>query len=104
MSNVSPRRSAPATPDGALAASVTVVDRAIHRSGGGTSRSTRLPAARLGLLEQLAREFAGRGKLVKVNVDEAVGLRDGHEVARHVGAAPVEQLRHWTAENATTAA
>lgn len=62
------------------------------------------------VLEQLAREFAGRLKLVKVNVDEArrvqsrfgvrgiptlVALRGGQEVARKVGAAPLAELRTW---------
>ncbi|HEV2070088.1 MAG TPA: thioredoxin [Acidimicrobiales bacterium] len=62
------------------------------------------------LLEELASEFAGRCKLVKVNVDNApspqarlgvrgiptlVVLRHGKEVARQVGAAPLTQLRAW---------
>ena len=62
------------------------------------------------ILEQLANEFAGRFKLVKVNVDTAaatrarfavqgiptlIALRDGLEVARQVGAAPAERLRRW---------
>lgn len=62
------------------------------------------------LLEQLAREFAGRIKLVKVNVDQAPGvqrrfavrgiptlvlLRDGQEVGRKVGAWPLHELRSW---------
>lgn len=62
------------------------------------------------MLEQLAGEFAGRCKLVKVNVDEApaistrfavrgvptlVALRNGREIARQVGAAPAERLRQW---------
>ena len=61
-------------------------------------------------LEQLAGELAGRLKLVKVNVDVApaiqrrfgvrgiptlVLLRDGREVARKVGAAPLAALRAW---------
>ncbi|MDQ4134068.1 MAG: thioredoxin [Actinomycetota bacterium] len=61
-------------------------------------------------LEQLAAEFAGRVKLVKVNVDKAPGtqgrfgvrgiptlvlLRDGREVGRKVGAAPIGDLRAW---------
>src|SRR5436305_11364441 len=64
------------------------------------------------ILEQLAAEFAGRCKVVKVNVDEApataarfgvqgiptlVGVRNGREVARHVGAAPADRLREWIA-------
>ena len=62
------------------------------------------------LLEQLAAELAGRVKLVRVNVDRAPGvqrrfgvqgiptlvvLRDGREVGRKVGAAPLDQLRAW---------
>ncbi|HWC10667.1 MAG TPA: thioredoxin [Acidimicrobiales bacterium] len=61
-------------------------------------------------LEQLAGEMAGRVKLVKVNVDRAPGvqtrfgvrgvptlvlLRDGREVGRKVGAAPLGELRSW---------
>jgi thioredoxin 2 len=61
-------------------------------------------------LEQLARSFAGRVKLVKVNVDEAptlsqrfdarsiptlLLLRDGNVVARQIGAAPESALRTW---------
>jgi len=59
------------------------------------------------VLEELAREFAGRLKVVKVNVDEnrqtqarfgamsiptLVVLRDGREVDRIVGALPKPQL------------
>jgi thioredoxin 2 len=62
------------------------------------------------LLEQLAAELPGRVKLVKVNLDKAprvqsrfsvqgvptfVLLRDGREVARKVGAAPLTELRSW---------
>lgn len=62
------------------------------------------------ILERLANEFAGRCKVVKVNVDQApeisrrfgvqgvptlIALRDGNEVARQVGAAPEGQLRDW---------
>ena len=61
-------------------------------------------------LENLARTYAGRVKLVKVNVDEAQGLarrfdaqsiptllvlRDGEVVARQIGAAPESALRRW---------
>ncbi len=71
------------------------------------------------ILEQLAGEFAGRCKLVKVNVDGApatrarfvvqgvptlVGLRDGREVARQVGAAPADRLRHWISTSVAKAA
>ena len=61
-------------------------------------------------LEALAAELAGRVKLVKVNVDHAPGiqrrfgvrgiptlvlLREGREVSRKVGAAPLPDLRAW---------
>jgi thioredoxin 2 len=61
-------------------------------------------------LENLARTYAGRVKLVKVNVDEAQGLarrfnaqsiptlllmRDGEVIDRQVGAAPESALRRW---------
>lgn len=61
-------------------------------------------------LEALARENAGRVKLVKVNVDKAprvaerfsaraiptlIVLKDGAVVDRQVGAAPESQLREW---------
>jgi thioredoxin 2 len=61
-------------------------------------------------LEQLAREFAGRLKLVKVNVDSSPALSarftvkavptlmvlDGSDVvARQAGAMPVPALRQW---------
>lgn len=61
-------------------------------------------------LEQLATEFAGRLKLVKINVDVApqtsqhLGVqavptllvtRDGKILARRAGAAPVAALRVW---------
>jgi thioredoxin 2 len=61
-------------------------------------------------LAQLARERAGRVKLVKVDVDEAprlaqrfdvkavptlMVLRDGEVVTRQAGAAPVNMLREW---------
>ncbi|HWC24945.1 MAG TPA: thioredoxin, partial [Solirubrobacteraceae bacterium] len=61
-------------------------------------------------LEQLARRRAGHLKVVKLNVDEhpaiaarfgvqgiplLVLLRDGREVARQAGAAPLPQLERW---------
>ncbi|HZQ29405.1 MAG TPA: thioredoxin [Acidimicrobiales bacterium] len=61
-------------------------------------------------LEQLAKSFAGRLKLVKINVDEAqhvagrfgvqgiptlLLLRGGEVAARQVGAAPEHALRAW---------
>jgi thioredoxin 2 len=61
-------------------------------------------------LEQLSREFAGKVKLAKVNVDEAPKLsrrftiqaipslllfQDGEVIARQTGAAPVHTLRSW---------
>ena len=66
------------------------------------------------ILEQLAGEFAGQVKLVKVNVDQSpqvqsrfgiqgiptlVALRDDREVARQVGAAPADRLRSWIASS-----
>jgi thioredoxin 2 len=71
------------------------------------------------VLEQLAGEFAGRCKVVKVNVDDAptlsarfgvqgiptlVLLRDGREVSRQVGAAPASRLRDWIAGAVSDAA
>jgi thioredoxin 2 len=68
-------------------------------------------------LEQLARDLAGRLKLVKVNVDESpqtaqrfgaqaiptlLVLRGGKVAARQTGAAPLPALRAW-AENALAA-
>jgi thioredoxin 2 len=61
-------------------------------------------------LERLSREFAGKVKLAKVNVDEAPKLsqrftiqaiptlllfRHGEVIARQTGAAPVHTLRSW---------
>ena len=61
-------------------------------------------------LEQIAGEFAGRLKLVKINADEAPALSQrfdvlaiptllllsrGEVIDRQVGAAPVAQLRSW---------
>jgi thioredoxin 2 len=61
-------------------------------------------------LEQLARDLAGRVKLVKVNVDEApklqqrftvqaiptlMLLRQGKVIARQAGAMPLPMLRRW---------
>ena len=65
------------------------------------------------VLEQLAGEFAGRLKLVKVNADEAPGLSQRFEVLAiptlilfergkvvdtQVGAAPAAVLRKWVTE------
>jgi thioredoxin 2 len=62
------------------------------------------------LVERLGRDNAGRVKVVKLNVDNApeisaryrvqgipllVLIRDGGEVARQVGAVPLQQLRAW---------
>ena len=62
------------------------------------------------VLETLTRQFAGRVKLVKVNVDESPGvaqrfqarsiptllvLRAGRTVAEHIGAAGEQVLRPW---------
>jgi thioredoxin 2 len=64
-------------------------------------------------LENLARELAGRLKLVKVDVDESprvqrrhqvqgiptlLVIRDGEVVARQTGAAPEAALRRWLSE------
>jgi thioredoxin 2 len=64
------------------------------------------------LLERLGGEYAGRLKLVKLNVDDAptiaarygvqgipllVVIEDGSEADRLVGAAPLERLRAWLA-------
>ena len=70
-------------------------------------------------LEQLARERAGRLKVVKIDVDRApntaqrfavqgipllVLLRDGAEVARLTGAAPVSRLDAWLNSHLTLTA
>jgi thioredoxin 2 len=69
-------------------------------------------------LEQLARDLAGRVKLVKVNVDispqvsqrfgaQAIPtllvLRDGRVTARQTGAAPMAALRAWVEDVLATA-
>jgi len=61
-------------------------------------------------LERLARDMAGRIKLVKVNTDEAPNLMrrfsvqgiptlllmvNGRETARQIGALPEHALRNW---------
>jgi thioredoxin 2 len=61
-------------------------------------------------LEQLAKDRAGRLKLVKVDIDQApkltqrfsvqavptlMVLHRGEVIARQAGAAPVDALRHW---------
>lgn len=70
-------------------------------------------------LEQLARQRAGRLKVVNVNVDEhptvaarftvqgiplLVLMRDGREIARQAGAAPLPQLERWIDAALTSAA
>lgn len=70
-------------------------------------------------LEQLAGEFAGRVKLVKVNADESPLLsqrfqvqaiptlmlfRNGEVVDTQVGAAPLAQLRSWVTSKLNLAA
>ena len=69
-------------------------------------------------LEQLARDLAGRVKLVKVNVDVSpqvpqrfgaqaiptlLVLRDGRVAARQTGAAPMAALRAWVEDALATA-
>lgn len=64
-------------------------------------------------LEQVARELAGKIKLVKVDVDQAPGLSQrfqvqavptlllldqGEAIARQAGAAPAPVLRQWVEE------
>jgi thioredoxin 2 len=71
------------------------------------------------LVERLGIEHAGRLKVVKLNVDEApaiaarfgvqgipllVMIRDGSEVDRLVGAAPLAQLQAWLDPHLATAA
>lgn len=66
------------------------------------------------LVERLGNEHAGRLKVVKLNVDEApaiagrygvqgipllVLIRDGSEVDRLVGAAPLPRLQGWLARH-----
>jgi thioredoxin 2 len=70
------------------------------------------------VIENIAREQAGRMKVVKLNIDEApqisarygiqgipllVVLRDGEEVDRLAGAPPPARLRQWLDERLTTA-
>jgi thioredoxin 2 len=70
-------------------------------------------------LEQLARDLAGRVKLVKVNVDVSpqvsqrfgaqaiptlLVLREGRVAARQTGAAPLAALRAWVDNALTTTA
>ena len=70
-------------------------------------------------LERLARDLAGRVKLVKVNVDVSpqvsqrfgaqaiptlLVLRDGRVAARQTGAAPLAALRAWVDNALATAA
>ena len=67
-------------------------------------------------LAQVARDMAGRVKLVKVNVDDAPGLarrfgvqaiptlmvlRAGQVAARRTGAAPAAELRTWVEQAMT---
>ena len=69
-------------------------------------------------LERLANKYAGRLKLLKVNVDEApltaqrltarsiptlAILRDGREIARTVGAAPEARLDQWLSQHVNLA-
>ena len=70
------------------------------------------------LVERLGAEHAGRLKVVKLNVDEApaisarfgvqgipllVVIRDGSEVDRLVGAAPLARLQAWLDPHLATA-
>jgi thioredoxin 2 len=69
-------------------------------------------------LEQLARERAGRLKIVKLNVDDHPAIaaryrvqgipllvlaRDGEELARLTGAAPLPRLQGWLDSQLTPA-
>ena len=71
------------------------------------------------VLERLATEFAGRLKVVKLDVDAApaiaarygvqgipllVLIKDGQDVDRQVGAPPPEQLRRWVESHLDRAA
>jgi len=70
------------------------------------------------VVEQMGREFAGRLKVVKLNIDEApaiaarygvqgipllVVIKDGQEIDRVVGAAPAAQLRAVLERHVATA-
>ena len=70
------------------------------------------------VVEQMGREFAGRLKVVKLNIDEApaiaarygvqgipllVVIKDGQEIDRVVGAAPPAQLRAVLERHVATA-
>ena len=65
-------------------------------------------------VEEIGRRLAGRLKTVKVNVDDAPAVasrlgvqgiptllmwRNGHEVARQVGALPAAQLERWVTDH-----
>jgi thioredoxin 2 len=71
------------------------------------------------VVEQMGREFAGRLKVVKLNIDEApaiaarygvqgipllVVIKDGQEIDRVVGAVPAAQLRAVLERHVTAAA
>lgn len=66
------------------------------------------------VLERVAAEYAGRLKVAKVNADVSPGVSSRHgvtgiptlllyaggrEIARQVGALPLEQIRSWLAAN-----
>jgi thioredoxin 2 len=70
-------------------------------------------------LEQLANDFAGKVKLVKINVDESPSIsqrfgvqgiptllvtRNGEVIARQTGAAPESTLRTWLEDALSNAA